>query len=48
MKFFLMFLLGLLLVHIGMHGDPGSVLGAIIAPNYMQDTAPGTETGTPV
>lgn len=38
MKLFLLFLVGLLLVHVGLHGDLGSLLGAIIAPDYMIDT----------
>lgn len=41
MKLFLMTLLGLLIVHVGLHGGLGSMIGAIVAPDYMTEVGPG-------
>lgn len=48
MKLFLMFLVGFLLIEMGLHGTPGSILGALITPAYMSggNTVQGGTNGT--
>lgn len=48
MKLFFWTIFGLLLVHVGLHGGLGSMIGAIVAPAYMVEVGPGgSETSTP-
>ena len=42
-KLFLMFVVGFLLIEAGLNGNPGSLLGALITPEYMQQS--NSQTG---
>ncbi len=42
-----MLLIGFLLIEIGLTGKLGSILGAILTPDYMQATQPATSSNSP-